>query len=678
MVGASCNGTVHVWNARTGAEDPGVSGQPGDVRFVSVSPDGALVLTASSTGTVTLWDSVNWVAQATLRGHVAEVRHVSFSKDGAFVVTASSDRSARVWHARTYVGAPLLEGHQGPVDGVGFSEDGRLVVTSAGDGRPLVARVGDGGTVARIAEARKSHMDPQLSPDGTRLVTLCKEGAASVFTIGSSDAPVRLQSPAGFRLLCFSHDGARVAAAADEGTAYVFDAATGALLQTLAGHVGDIDFISFCAGGTRVLTASSDLTLRIWDVKDGSEVANLPRHAAQLPALTGDERRVAVVSPEGLATIHDTTTGAVVTKIPGSRHGSPRFSRDGSRLVLESADGTFRIWDAANGGEVAGFPRDEGDRFHEFHPDGSVVLTSARDGTASVWDARTGQLAFALRGRGVPVRDAAFSPDGRRIVVSTSDDARVFDSSTGTELWIVPVRHGSIRTVRFSPDGSWLAAGYAGGLTRLWPADPLAEARAVAPRELTLAEIQRHAVDDLDAREDVRALFDDYLTNDELAATLERRDGLSDRLRSAAIAAAGLRDPHVVAERLCRRSWADVLRPGGAPESYAMALRRVQIALRLHRDVELGKTTLGAAQFRSGQVATALATLEQASSGRPHAPTSIFIALAHAKLGQRAEAVTALAGARRLLDASGARHPEEIRRLINEADLAISAESRPQ
>jgi WD40 repeat protein len=674
VVGASCNGTAHVWNAKTGDEDPGMAGQAGDVRFVLVSPDGSLVLTASSTGTATLWDSMKWIPVATLRGHAAEIRQAVFTRDGDYVVTASADRTARVWNARTYVGAPLLEGNQGPVDGIGFNADGRILVTAAGDGRPLVARVSDGATIAYLAERQKAHLDPQIDAGGKRVATLCKDGAASVFTIGSNEPPVRLQGSSGFRLLCFAPDGTKVAAASDEGTAYLFDAATGAVLKTFAGHVGDVDFVAFCAGGTRVATASSDLTLRLWDVADETEVANVPRHATQPPGLSPDGRRVAVISPEGQATVRDTTTGEVVARIPGTRHAAPRFSPDGSRLVTESADGTFRIWDAATGAEVAGFPRDEGDRFHEFHPGGLVVLTSARDGTATVWDARNGSLVFALRGRGAPVRDAAFSPDGRRIALSTSDDARIFDASTGAELWLVPVRHGNIRTVRFSPDGRWVATGYAGGLTRLWPADPLVKAREVAPRSLTLAEIQRHGVDDVDARSAVQALFEDYLTNEELAATLERRAGLSDRLRVAAIAAAGLRDPHLVAERLCRRSWSDVLRPNAPAETYAMALRRVQIALRLNRDVELGKTTLGAAQLRTGQAATALATLEQAASGRPHAPTSIFIALAHAKLGQRAEAVSALAGARRILDASGARHPEEIRRLLEEADAALAAD----
>ena len=107
-----------------------------------------------------------------------------------------------------------------------------------------------------------------------------------------------------------------------------------------------------------------------------------------------------------------------------------------------------------------------------------------------------------------------------------------------------------------------------------------------------------------------------------------------------------------------------------------MALRRAEIALGLDPGVELGKTTLGAAQYRAGLAGAALATLEQAAKDAPHASTSIFIGMAHAKLGQLAEALTALANARGLLDSSG-NYPDEIRRLLNEAESLCRAESRP-
>ena len=58
-------------------------------------------------------------------------------------------------------------------------------------------------------------------------------------------------------------------------------------------------------------------------------------------------------------------------------------------------------------------------------------------------------------------------------------------------------------------------------------------------------------------------LFSEDMTNEDLVTTLERRDGLTDRLRRAAITAARGRDPREVARRLCRKAWNDVLAPYG-------------------------------------------------------------------------------------------------------------------
>jgi WD40 repeat protein len=52
-----------------------------------------------------------------------------------------------------------------------------------------------------------------------------------------------------------------------------------------------------------------------------------------------------------------------------------------------------------------------------------------------VWNAATGQLLAKLEGHTGRVNDAAFSPDGQRIVTASSDStARVFRVSTLSDI----------------------------------------------------------------------------------------------------------------------------------------------------------------------------------------------------------------------------------------------------
>jgi WD40 repeat protein len=68
----------------------------------------------------------------------------------------------------------------------------------------------------------------------------------------------------------FSPDGMRILTASDDKTVRVWDVATGKLVVTLAGHEAGVRSVQFSPVGTRILTASQDKTGRLWDVLPSS------------------------------------------------------------------------------------------------------------------------------------------------------------------------------------------------------------------------------------------------------------------------------------------------------------------------------------------------------------------------------------------------------------------------
>ena len=99
---------------------------------------------------------------------------------------------------------------------------------------------------------------------------------------------------------------------------------------------------------------------------------------------------------------------------------------------------------------IAAHPRGYG--VMAFSTDGKRLLTAGCDGTVKVWDAWTGKKLLDFSAHGGPVRAAVFSPDGRRIVTCSKDEARVWDALTGKFLMPVEVPPGSAG-LSFSPDG---------------------------------------------------------------------------------------------------------------------------------------------------------------------------------------------------------------------------------
>jgi WD40 repeat protein len=98
-----------------------------------------------------------------------------------------------------------------------------------------------------------------------------------------------------------------------DGTARVWDAASGKELAVCRGHTRQVESVAFSPDGSRLATASDDQTARLWDAESGKELAVLRGHE-------GPVRSVA-------------------------------FSPDAARLATTSSDGTARLWIARESSE---------------------------------------------------------------------------------------------------------------------------------------------------------------------------------------------------------------------------------------------------------------------------------------------------------------------------------------
>ena len=104
-----------------------------------------------------------------------------------------------------------------------------------------------------------------------------------------------------------------------------------------------------------------------------------------------------------------------------------------------------------------------------FSPDGARILTAGSDNAAKLWDTVSGELIASFPHEG-SVWHGVFSPDGTRILTASSDKtAKLWDAASGTLLasfthqdWIW---HGA-----FSPDGGRVLTASADHSAKLWDA----------------------------------------------------------------------------------------------------------------------------------------------------------------------------------------------------------------
>jgi WD40 repeat protein len=104
--------------------------QGGPVEDADLDSNGRVLAIGMHDGTVQLWNPRSGRLVRTLPGHHDSVNSVEFSPNGNLLVSASRDRDARIWDPGTGRLVQLLHGHFGPVLDARFSPDGRWVVTA--------------------------------------------------------------------------------------------------------------------------------------------------------------------------------------------------------------------------------------------------------------------------------------------------------------------------------------------------------------------------------------------------------------------------------------------------------------------------------------------------------------------------------------------------------------------
>jgi len=107
----------------------------------------------------------------------------------------------------------------------------------------------------------------------------------------------------------FSPNGQWIVAGSMDGTARVWDAASGKELRTLEGHSAGGVVVAFSSDGHRIITGSGEQTAKLWDTASGEELITLKEGMNYFSvALAPDSRRVVTVSDDNMARIWKAAT----------------------------------------------------------------------------------------------------------------------------------------------------------------------------------------------------------------------------------------------------------------------------------------------------------------------------------------------------------------------------------
>jgi WD40 repeat protein/predicted Ser/Thr protein kinase len=491
-----------------------LSGHEGTVTDVDYSPAGDLVATASLDGSVRLWDARTGEQTRMLAGHGTWVRAVCFIDGGRVLVSAGEDLCVRRWNVAD--GTPLGE----PIAGAGSLLAGsrtaaRFAVGSWGG----KVTVHDGRTGRPLGQPRQLADMPHtvaLSPDGRIVATSLQPRQLVAWEVDTGRA-VALDLPAEFRerrevlTLAFSPDGRHLAGGCGL-VLQLWDVTTGKL-ETFDPGVFDepCTGLAFQPGGNLLAAAFEGGTVRVWDWVRGGAARSPKAHAGKVEAVAFSPDGKTLAVPRGREVTLERLYGearppcrtltAAGDKNLWALAVSPDFRyvavRAGAAANAEKAQ--VQVWDRQAGGppktwmtaEAVGYRAG----FLFLREDNLISGSSAA--RLNAWDPATGA------GRDWPVirtgehdnpaadtQGAAASPDGRYVASLTGPcEIKLWDTTragSGGPAWSCKVNGHAVNCLAVDRGGRVAAAGTA-GLVRLWPAGGGGPRDVAGPRTMATA-----------------------------------------------------------------------------------------------------------------------------------------------------------------------------------------------
>ncbi|MFN0008725.1 MAG: PDZ domain-containing protein [Planctomycetota bacterium] len=234
--------------------------------------------------------------------------------------------------------------------------------------------------------------------------------------------------------------------------------------------------------------------------------------AASVPGLLTAAQEQAAPSPRvpgwraALERVNERVRGSPIAWLDGHMGVTSRLrmSPDGNRAVTWAQDGSAWLWNAWTGepiGLLGMFEMGE-TSFRalgrkefawpelEFSSDGERILLLERlAGLAGLWDGRSAEFLGYLEVGEELAREAAFTPDGRRVAVANeSGTIRWFDAASGLQSDTPGLEAIAVNELTFSPDGSRVLALTAQGRARVFDARSGALEGELGSEELPLRQ----------------------------------------------------------------------------------------------------------------------------------------------------------------------------------------------
>jgi WD40 repeat protein len=350
LASGSGDKTIRLWNPDTGASvGDALPGQSDSILSLAFSPHGDQLASGSYDASIWMWNGVDTADTAPPVGaelmdknhthavHTAPVSAVAYSPSGEALISGSEDGTIRWWEASGY-SIQLPSTRRGDwVQTVAFdpvpwcdpnSSRCTLGVLSCGTVSGIQVW-NDVGSAIPLDGHNKTVTVVAFDPKNPAFIASGSADNHVMLWEQESSTPLKYDMPDGDGVgwLAFSPDGRRIVSASWDSKLYIWDAATGkpAVPGVIPTDATSVAGVAYGPDGTRIVSADNDhnaktWTLQMWNPDTGERIGRpLTGHTAPLETVA--------------------------------------YSRNGALIASGADDETIRLWDGRTGepkGQLAG------------------------------------------------------------------------------------------------------------------------------------------------------------------------------------------------------------------------------------------------------------------------------------------------------------------------------------